>query len=279
MNRRHRSLSDPIPPSYYARPAGARGGSGPPGWPAWRGWPGWLPDPRAWSLRNQVLAAAGCAAGVAVVLTPWRPAWGLLGVLVLACVVLAADAWGLRGRVPLLRSTDPARVAAAWGLAGCLLLAGLVLAVRSSAPSSPAGARTALRTPPQAQAALPAHLSPSPARPSPTPTPSPSPVPTPSPTPRRTPTPGPAVTFLNAPLSSSRGQTVTLQVHTAPNTACSINVGYQPPPALNPATSSGTGAVSWTWRVSRQAADGSWPITVTCGGSTATAQIVLSSEA
>jgi len=110
-----------------------------------------------------------------------------------------------------------------------------------------------------------------------TPTPEqPTPTPTPTATPRRTASPAPTtVTFLNAPLASRGGQTVTLLVRTTAGTASSIVVGYQPPPGLDPATSSSTGSVSWTWRVSRQASAGTYPITVTCGGGAATTQIVL----
>jgi len=199
-----------------------------------------------------------------------------VGVLVLACVVLATDAWGLRGRVPLLRATSTARVTGGWGLLGGLLLLSLVLAVRAPGSPSPAAAHAARQTPPPASgpAALAGVATASPV--APTTTPSPQPTPTPTVAPRRSPTASPPpVTFLNPPLWSPGGQFVTVSVRTSPLTACSIAVGYQPAPTLDPATSSGTGDVSWTWKVSRQAPTGTWPITVTCGRGTATTQIVL----
>ena len=246
MNRARSPLPDRIPPSYYARP------------------PGTVPGPTSPP-------------------TPWQAALRLLGSLVPASVALASGAWGMRRRVPLLGSAlgsaNPAHLAAGCALAACLL-AGLVLGVRSAGSSPPAAGHPAGHARPPVLAAgptaAPVLVSPSPPPTAPA-TPSPSPSPTPSPTPLRTPTPAPPpIAFLNAPLSSvSQGQSVTLLVRTAPGTTCSIAVGYQPAPGLNPATANGAGQVSWTWRVSRQTQPGTWPITVTCGGSTATTQIVL----
>ena len=113
--------------------------------------------------------------------------------------------------------------------------------------------------------------------PSPTPTPTPTPTATQQPTPTPSPTPSTGtITFVNAPLSVQRGRTATLQARTPPRTTCAIDIGYASAPNLDPASSGVTGSVSWSWRVSRSAPVGTWPIRVTCGAATATTQIVLS---
>ena len=85
------------------------------------------------------------------------------------------------------------------------------------------------------------------------------------------------VTFVSGPLTVARGHSATLQVRTAPNTSCSIEVDYKSGPAtaagLGPATSSAAGNVSWTWRVGANTTPGSWPITVTCSGASAKTNI------
>jgi hypothetical protein len=277
MNRARRSPPDQIPASYYARPAGA---APRPGRAAGRPW---TPDPRGWPVRTRALALVACGAAAAcAALAAWRPAVGLLAALGLTCAALAADAGGLRHRVPLLRSANAAHAAGAWGVIGCVLLVGLALALRPSGPSEPAGARVAGRTPPAAPAAAPGPATPAATGAAPAPTPTPTPLPTSTPTPTPSPTsraepapPAPAVTFLNAPLSARTGQPVTLLARTSPNTSCSIVVGTSPPPELEPATSSATGDVSWSWRTNRQTPPGSWPITVTCGRAAATTAIVV----
>jgi hypothetical protein len=81
------------------------------------------------------------------------------------------------------------------------------------------------------------------------------------------------VTFVNAPLTVAHGSDATLQVRTAPNTSCSIEVDYKSGPSkaagLGPATSDATGSVSWTWKVGANTTLGSWPIIVTCGSASA----------
>lgn len=114
------------------------------------------------------------------------------------------------------------------------------------------------------------------ATPTPHATPSPTPpVASPTPTP-----PAPAqtvVTFLNAPLTVHRGSNATLQVKTAPNTSCSIEVDYKSGPStaagLVTKNSDGAGNVSWTWKVGANTTPGSWPITVTCGNGSGQTQI------
>jgi hypothetical protein len=85
------------------------------------------------------------------------------------------------------------------------------------------------------------------------------------------------VTFLNAPLTVPRGSNATLQVNTAPNTSCSIEVDYKSGPStaagLVAKPSDGAGNVSWTWKVGANTTVGSWPITVTCGSASAQTQI------
>jgi micrococcal nuclease len=87
------------------------------------------------------------------------------------------------------------------------------------------------------------------------------------------------ITFLNAPLTASRGQNATLKVRTAPNTPCSIEVDYKSGPStaagLIPKTSDGAGNVSWTWMVGANTTPGAWPITVTCGDSSAQTHITV----
>src|SRR5690349_19819801 len=107
-------MPDPIPSSLYERsrvaPAagltgGSRRSSGRGSATNFRSWPPW----------KQVLVIAASIVGVAFVAQiPWRPALGLLGLLTLATVLLAADTWGLQNRVPFMRSEHPA--AGGWSL-------------------------------------------------------------------------------------------------------------------------------------------------------------------
>jgi hypothetical protein len=91
------------------------------------------------------------------------------------------------------------------------------------------------------------------------------------------PTPAPpAVRFLDAPLSVRPGQRVTLRARAEPDAECSIQVGYTGAPSLDTATADSDGSLSWTWRVSRQAPTGTWPITVSCGARTASTNITVS---
>ncbi len=85
------------------------------------------------------------------------------------------------------------------------------------------------------------------------------------------------VTLVNAPLTVARGHNATLQVKTAPNTSCSIEVDYKSGPStaagLGAATSDITGNVSSTWKVGANTTPGNWPIIVTCGSGSAQTQI------
>jgi len=68
---------------------------------------------------------------------------------------------------------------------------------------------------------------------------------------------------------------VTLQATTDPGIACTIAVGYAPPPQLGSVTSDARGAVRWSWRVSSQTQPGSYPIQVSCDGAMAAATITV----
>ncbi len=85
------------------------------------------------------------------------------------------------------------------------------------------------------------------------------------------------VRFLNAPITAGRGRNATLKVKTAPRTSCSIEVDYASGPSsaagLVNKTSDGAGNVSWTWKVGTNTTRGAWPITVTCGDTSAETHI------
>jgi micrococcal nuclease len=110
-----------------------------------------------------------------------------------------------------------------------------------------------------------------------------SPTATVTPSAATTPTPAAqaqtVVTFVNAPLMVARGNNATLQVKTAPNTSCAIEVDYKSGAStaagLVTKTSDGAGNVSWTWKVGSTTTPGSWPITVTCGDGSAQTHITV----
>ena len=281
---RHDPLPDPIPASYYALPP-----AGPPPARRWRPLRDAVAGVRGWPVERQVGVGVAALVGVACAAQlPWRPALGLFGLLALAATALAVDALGVRGRLPLLGSRDPVHVLAGWGVVGGLLATSAIIAVvatlagqgglgppagaaASSASSSAAPGARPTTTPVMEETPLPLA-----GPPSPTPTATPTPGPTPSATPHPSPTLSP-VTFRNAPLSVRRGaRPVTLRAQATPGTACSIAIGYPGAPDLGPATTDAGGGVSWTWRVSGDAPTGSWPVTVTCAGASATTRIVVS---
>jgi len=216
---------------------------------------------RSWPPWKRFLAIAVSLVGLAFVAqTPWRPALGLLGTLTLATVLLAADTWSLRSRVPLLRSEHPLLAGGAWGVIGGLVLLVAAFALLGPGPSSSSRGSAREMAP----------------RPSPV-APASAPATIPATAPRVTATPTPeSVVFLNAPLYVERGHIATLHAQTAPDNDCSIEVGYPSPPELDEATSDGRGIVSWSWRVGRRVEPGSWPITVSCRTGTGTTQITVS---
>ncbi len=261
-----RPRPDPIPASYYARPP--RASQARAETPRRSGGRRRVSYFRNWPVRTQLVAGIACLVSVIWILqTPWRPTLGLLGFVTLATVILATDAWGVRSRLPLLRSQNPRVAAGGWGVIGGLVLVTTILA--AVAPSSPSSSRQHPRPSSAPFQTATSSLVPV--------TPSPPPSPIPVAAPRTTPEPSsPAVSLLNAPLSVQRSQTVTLHVETAPNTDCSIDVGYPSGPDLDSATSDDTGNLSWTWRVGKHVQQGSWPITVSCDTGTASTQITVS---
>jgi len=234
--------------------------------------PRWLSDFRAWPAWKQALVLVSCLFGViCVVQTPWRPPLGLLGFVTLVTVILAGNAWNLRGRLPLLRSANPRVAAGGWSVVGGLVLVATILVFVAPGALTASSHHATGTSLPHVRAAGPSLV---PVTPSPTQSRSPTPTAIPvAATPRSTP---PGVTFLNAPLSAQQGQTVTLRVATTRNTDCSISVGYPSGPELDPATSDAAGNVSWTWRVGRHVQPGSWPITVSCRTATASTRITVS---
>jgi hypothetical protein len=151
------------------------------------------------------------------------------------------------------------RLAAAVAAAAIVLLGAIIGLATHGSPS----ARGNTAAPKQPQAA---GLAPAPTvYPQ---TPVPTTIPTPSPAPTAIP-----VVFVNAPLTTDRGEQVTLRVRTAAHTACSITIGYPTAPALSPADSGADGMVAWRWQVRKNAPRGSWPVEVSCGSNTQTTQI------
>ncbi len=147
------------------------------------------------------------------------------------------------------------------------------IAAGGSASPNPVGQSSVLTSPGANSSPSQAATSPG-AAVTPTLTPaSPSPTPTP-PAPAQT-----VVTFLNAPLNVARDSNATLQVKTAANTSCSIEVDYASGPSaaagLVTKNSDGAGNVSWTWKVGSNTTRGSWPIKVTCGDGSAQTHITV----
>ena len=164
-----------------------------------------------------------------------------------------------RGPTAVVRGWPPRTTLAVAAAAAGVLLIGLVLGLARH--PTPAGDRTALASPP------PGRSTPLAAAPTGTPTTTPLPTPTPRPT--------PTLTILTPRLQGRTGRSVTLQATTEPAIACTVVVGYSPPPQLGSVTSDARGAVSWTWSVSSQVQPGSYPIQVSCGGATAGATITV----
>jgi hypothetical protein len=237
--------------------------------------------PRARPRQRRLLVAAGYVVGALLfVQTPWRPALGLLGLFIAATVGVAADAWGVRGRLTVLRSGFAMPALAAWGGIGLVLLVAAstpLLAQRPAASMTQATQRSPAPRSPAAPAGAPAVAVPPDVTPSASPSPSPSASPSPSPSTRTTPSAPPAsFRFSNAPLSGHQGQRVMLVGFTSPGTTCTIAIAYSGAPDLGPDTADSGGRVSWSWRIAGAAPTGTWPITVSCGTVSATTQITVS---
>src|SRR5215472_1211886 len=145
--------------------------------------------------------------------------------------------------------------------AAAIVMLGVIIGLGTH--GSPSGARWNTAGPTQPHAAGMA--------PAPTVYPQTTPVAT-TPTPLPTPTPI-SVVFVNAPLTTDRGEQVTLRVRTAAHTPCSISIGYPNAPELSPVDSGADGTVAWRWQVRKNTPRGSWPIDVSCGSGTGTTQI------
>jgi len=75
-----------------------------------------------------------------------------------------------------------------------------------------------------------------------------------------------SVQFLASPVVA--GENSSINIHTGPNSACTIVVEYNKVAAkdsgLAPKTADIHGIVSWTWTVDSAAPAGKWPVKVTC---------------
>jgi hypothetical protein len=98
-----------------------------------------------------------------------------------------------------------------------------------------------------------------------------APTSTSSPTPAAAPTAAGATTQIISVTSPvARNANATVRVQTVASASCTIVVQYASGPSkargLEPKTADGAGAVAWTWVVGPNTTRGTWPITVTCGG-------------
>jgi len=108
-----------------------------------------------------------------------------------------------------------------------------------------------------------------PAPPAPTSVPAPPPVSVPS----------GDVTITREPGTVRRGATATVAASTTPGAACTIVVRYKSGPSkaqgLRPKTAAANGDVSWSWMVGTRTTPGAWPVTITCGGASASTEVVV----
>jgi len=76
------------------------------------------------------------------------------------------------------------------------------------------------------------------------------------------------LTLISVTSSAASFSDATLTISTTPGAICSIVVRYKSGPSrakgLIPKMASGSGRVSWTWRVGSNTTPGRWPIVVTC---------------
>lgn len=274
-----KTMPDPIPASLYARPVGATVKAAPK-----RAWYRPIPGFRTGRRWKQAVAVCGyLLIGAWLLQTPSNPKLGLLGVLSLATVLLATNAWGIRSGMPVLKSGNPLVAGIGWSAIAIILIAAAAWEQPPTGPSSQSASSIVARTPasspsvPVSSGSTSVPTATHSSNPTPSPTPSPIPTPTPTPTPKPSPSPAPPaetpITFVNGPLTASPGQTVTLYVKTSPGANCTITVNYASGPStaggLTPKNADGAGNVSWTWKVGTRTAPGSYAIDVSCGNSTA----------
>ena len=86
---------------------------------------------------------------------------------------------------------------------------------------------------------------------------------------------GASVQYISTPVRP--GENSTINIHTGPDSACTIVVAYNnilsKDAGLAPKTANKYGTVSWTWTVSKDAAIGKWPVKVTCERNKKTAYV------
>ncbi len=105
--------------------------------------------------------------------------------------------------------------------------------------------------------------------------------PTPTARPASTPAPAPPATagvvITQEPGAVSRGATASVGARTAPRQRCSITVRYKSgrstAAGLVPKAANDTGNVAWRWKVGTRTTPGSWPVTITCGHTSATTSV------
>lgn len=108
----------------------------------------------------------------------------------------------------------------------------------------------------------------------------PAPVqPAPPPAAPQPPVQAAGVTITQPPGSVGRNATASIGVRTAPGAACSIVVRYKSGPSeaqgLDDKRADNNGNVWWSWKVGGNTTRGSWPVSVTCNGATATANLTV----
>jgi len=91
--------------------------------------------------------------------------------------------------------------------------------------------------------------------------------------------PAGGVTITREPGTVRRGATATVAARTTPGAQCSIVVRYKSGPSqaqgLGPKTAAANGDVSWSWMVGTRTTPGAWPVTITCGGASASTEVVV----
>jgi len=208
-----------------------------------------------------------------------RPGLAAFSLALLAAVFVGSNAWKIRSKLPLLSAPSRAKALAGWGVLVVALLITGTWSLAETTPTAPAGASSLRSGSGGVGGGAPATAPSRDSSPTPTRTATPKPTPTPTPAPA---TPAPvqatqpplvvSVTFVNAPLTARPGQRATLNVRTAPNTGCTIEVDYKSGAStaqgLGPKTSDGAGNVTWTWMVGTRTTPGQWSIYVTCGDAT-----------
>lgn len=81
-----------------------------------------------------------------------------------------------------------------------------------------------------------------------------------------------ATTITKYPGTVRKGAYASVSVHTAARASCSVAVYYKSgrsvAAGLYTKRATSAGNVSWTWKVGTRTTPGSWPVVISCGGST-----------